>query len=104
MQAEAGTGPLARHTVFFSRDYQASSTRIARGTLPGEPTTYICAQDRDAAGAGTHGPERLLLLVNAPATGDTRPFPPSEIAACADRMFTLLQRCGAAFARRRPRW
>ncbi len=96
MQAEAVDCPLARHTVFFSRDYQAEFDRIARGTLPGEPTTYICAQDRDAAGSGTNGPERLLLLVNAPATGDTRPFPPSEIAACADRMFTLLQRCGAA--------
>ena len=94
MQAEAVDWPLARHTVFFSRDYQDEFDRIARGTLPGEPTTYICAQDRDAAGSGTNGPERLLLLVNAPATGDTRPFPPSEIAACADRMFTLLQRCG----------
>ena len=28
------------------------------------------------------GPERLLLIVNAPARGDTRPFAPEEIARC----------------------
>ncbi len=94
MQAEPVDYPLSRHTVFFSRDYAAEFDAIARGTLPGEPTTYICAQDRDDAGSAPGGPERLLVLVNAPATGDTRPFPPSEITACADRTFTLLQRCG----------
>ena len=86
--------PLARHTVFFSGDYRAEFDAIARGALPDEPTVYICAQDRDDAGAVLAGPERLLLLVNAPATGDTHPFPPPEIAACADRTFTLLRRCG----------
>ena len=86
--------PLSRHTVFFSGDYRAEFDAIARGALPGEPTVYICAQDRGDAGAAPDGPERLLVLVNAPATGDTHPFPPPEIAACADRTFTLLARCG----------
>ncbi len=94
MQAEATGFPLSRHTVFFSRDYAAEFDAIARHTLPGEPTTYICAQDRDDAGTGAQGPERLLVLVNAPATGDRHPFPEPEIAACADRTLTLLRRCG----------
>ena len=94
MQAEPVDYPLSRHTVFFSRDYAAEFDAIARGALPGEPTTYVCAQDRDDAGSAAGGPERLLVLVNAPAVGDARPFPPSEITACADRTFTLLQRCG----------
>jgi 1-hydroxycarotenoid 3,4-desaturase len=94
MQAEPDGFPLSRHSVFFSRDYAAEFDAIARGALPGEPTVYVCAQDRDDAGTVQPGPERLLVLVNAPAAGDTRPFPPSEITACADRTFSLLQRCG----------
>ncbi len=94
MQAETDGFPLSRHTVFFSRDYPAEFDAIARGALPGEPTVYVCAQDRDDSGTIQAGPERLLVLVNAPAVGDTRPFPESEIAACADRTFSLLQRCG----------
>ncbi len=94
MRAGAGGFPLSRHTVFFSGDYRAEFDAIARGALPGEPTVYVCAQDRDDGGAAPPGPERLLCLVNAPATGDTHLFPQPEIAACADRAFTLLRRCG----------
>ena len=90
-----GTGfPLARHSVFFSADYAAEFTAIARGQVPQAPTVYVCAQDRDDGGAAPAGPERLLCLINAPAVGDTHPLPPSEIAACAHRAFTLLRRCG----------
>ena len=94
MRAEVEGWPLARHTVCFSDDYRAEFDAIARGTLTGEPTVYLCAQDRDDAGTAPGGPERLLVLVNAPATGDRHLFPSSEIAACADRTFTLLRRCG----------
>ena len=94
MRAEAGGFPLSRHNVFFSRDYAAEFDAIARGALPGEPTVYVCAQDRGDGGAAPGGPERLLCLVNAPAAGDTRSFPDQEIAACADRTFTQLRRCG----------
>ena len=92
MQAEADGFPLSRHSVFFSRDYAAEFDAIAAGRLPGEPTVYVCAQDRQDD--DTAGPERLLVLVNAPATGDKRRFTEPEIAACADRTFTQLQRCG----------
>jgi 1-hydroxycarotenoid 3,4-desaturase len=86
--------PLARHNVFFSPDYRAEFDALfARSRLPAGPTVYVCAQDRpdpDDAGAA----ERLLVLVNAPACGDTQPLTAQEIAACADRTFSRLQACG----------
>ncbi|GAC1485096.1 MAG: hypothetical protein NVS2B11_10880 [Acetobacteraceae bacterium] len=58
------------------------------------PTVYVCAQDRDDTDARPSGPERLLLLVNAPATGDRNPFPSAEIDQCRDQALSLLRRCG----------
>ena len=94
--------PLARHSVFFSRDYPAEFDAIFRqGRLPAAPTVYVCAQDRDghlAPDTGTApelaGPERLLCLVNAPAIGDTHAFSPAEIESCEASAFSLLERCG----------
>jgi 1-hydroxycarotenoid 3,4-desaturase len=88
--------PLLRHTVFFSSDYAAEFDAIfAGGRLPTSPTVYICAQDRDDLGDWPEGrPERLLCLVNAPATGDSRPPSPDEVEQCAERTFALLERCG----------
>jgi 1-hydroxycarotenoid 3,4-desaturase len=88
--------PLVRHTVFFSDDYASEFSDIFRhGQLPGRPTVYVCAQDRDDTGAPEPaGPERLLCLVNAPALGDSRAFPASEIDACTERTFSRLTRCG----------
>jgi len=88
--------PLSRHTVFFSSDYAREFDDIfRRNMLPSEPTVYVCAQDRDDTGRrnGT-GPERLLCLVNAPPTGDRRPFTSAEIESCEQRTFTLLERSG----------
>lgn len=88
--------PLARHTVFFSRDYPAEFRDILRHhRVPTEPTVYVCAQDRDDRGtASSAGTERLLCLVNAPASGDTRRFEPLEVARCEAQMFSTLARCG----------
>ena len=88
--------PLLRHTVFFSRDYPAEFEDIlARDRTPSEPTVYVCAQDRDDRGdSKPAGPERLLCLVNAPASGDTRAFGAAEIARCEASAFALLERCG----------
>lgn len=88
--------PLARHTVFFSRDYRAEFEDLLRhDRVPTEPTVYVCAQDRDDRGVlSTTGAERLLCLVNAPASGDVRRFEPLETAQCEARMFALLARCG----------
>jgi 1-hydroxycarotenoid 3,4-desaturase len=88
--------PLSRHTVFFSADYAREFNEIfLRQRLPTDPTVYVCAQDRDDAGGRQgEGAERLLILVNAPARGDHRPFTPAEIESCKQRTFTLLRRSG----------
>ncbi|MEO1600207.1 MAG: 1-hydroxycarotenoid 3,4-desaturase CrtD [Pseudomonadota bacterium] len=82
--------PLAHHTVVFGSDYRGEFDAIARGHLPPEPTTYFCAEDR-ARGAAI-GPERLFAIINAPATGDTRPLPQEEIDRCLTSMHRLLSR------------
>ena len=96
--------PLARHTVFFSADYRREFDDIFQhGRLPSAPTVYVCAQDRSDADAdpiadpnidAPCGPERLLLIVNAPARGDTHPFTHQELASCEAQTFRLLQNCG----------
>jgi len=93
--AETAGFPLHRHNVFFSRDYRAEFDAIfKRGKLPAEPTIYVCAQDRDETGPPPTGPERLLILVNAPPTGDHGPLPTTEIAQCLDTTLSRLASCG----------
>ena len=103
MVAKTDGMPLLRHTVCFSTDYKLEFKLIENGMLPTEPTIYICAQDRGgggdahqngAAATPIDGPERLLLLVNAPATGDRRGFSQAEIDQCMQGVAALLQRCG----------
>ncbi len=96
MLAETSGLNLVRHTVFFSSDYPLEFKLIGNGMLPTEPTTYVCAQDRgDSDGPAPDGPERLLLLVNAPASGDRRAFSQVEIEQCMQGVSGLLERCGA---------
>jgi 1-hydroxycarotenoid 3,4-desaturase len=84
--------PLVRHNVVFSADYRAEFDDLfVRRRLPRSPTTYICAQDRGDDAAAPEGPERLLVLVNAPATGG---LPEPEIATCERTTFELLGRAG----------
>jgi 1-hydroxycarotenoid 3,4-desaturase len=87
--------PLARHNVFFSQDYRAEfDDLVTRRRLPGDPTVYVCAQDRDDASACSVDGERLLCLVNAPAQADRHWLTDKEIAACETSAFGRLQRCG----------
>lgn len=94
--------PLEHHNVFFSDDYPAEfSDLFGAGRLPRQPTIYVCAQDR---GAGETPPapgesERLFVLVNAPAVGDTG-LAPQEIEACEATTFEWLTRCGLTVHRR----
>lgn len=95
--------PLAHHNVFFSDDYRAEFDTILRQRrLPDDPTIYICAQDRTETGAAPAGPERLLMLVNAPADGRERPLTPSEIARCETNLNRRLEACGLTFAETLP--
>lgn len=87
--------PLLRHNVCFSDDYRAEFDDLRAGRLPRSPTVYLCAQDRRDAPRTVHGgPERLLMLVNAPPTGDSRPPTAQEIDACQHSTFDRLARCG----------
>lgn len=105
MVAETSGFPLSRHNVFFSRDYEREFADVfRREQLIAEPTVYVCAQDRDdRGGTSSEGEERLLVLVNAPAIGDTRKFEKSEIEQCRTRAFAVLERCGLSIQARAGR-
>lgn len=92
--------PLLQHNVFYSSDYPLEFNLINSGLLPTEPTTYLYAQDRTDTETGPAGPERLtgperlLVKVFAPASGDRRAFNQVEIDQCLQGITSLLQRCG----------
>jgi 1-hydroxycarotenoid 3,4-desaturase len=95
LKASAAGFPLVRHNVFFSSDYAGEFEDLFGACrLPRAPTVYACAQDRGDAPAGDLGAERLLLLVNAPATADGRGLSDIEVNTCQDAMFERLRRCG----------
>ncbi len=97
MTARTTGFPLVNHNVFFSDDYPAEfDALMKRQVLPAEPTVYICAQDRGDDDAKTSSaPERLLVLVNAPPTGDQPSrWTESEISRCATATMEHLQRAG----------
>ncbi len=98
MRGKAEGFPLARHTVFFSDDYREEFDAIFnRGEVPRAPTVYVCAQDRDDAGGLAPGSdERLYLLINAPANGDTKTLSASEIGQCLNETQKQLRDCGLA--------
>lgn len=90
---------LDHHNVLFGPDYPAEFDAIfGRQQLPEEPTVYICAQDRghntQSAQPSPNNPERLLVLVNAPAVGDRRELSDADIDALQERTFGHLQRLG----------
>ncbi len=98
--ASASGFALHHHNVFFAEDYEREFREIFdRGAIAPHPTVYVCAQDRDAQprAAGTSAataPERLLLLINAPANGDTRDWPTEQVEELHERAAALLRDCG----------
>lgn len=103
MIAQTHGFPLLRHSVFFSNDYPAEFTQLfAARRVPTSPTVYVCAQDRGGADGQVAIPndgERLLMLINAPATGDTTSFDETEKARWETAAFGLLQKCGLTLER-----
>ncbi len=94
MTATAKGFDLDRHNVFFSDDYAREFREIFKEQrLPGAPSVYVCAQDRGGL-APMPGPERFQIIVNAPASGDTRKATSGEIQACQTATFKALERCG----------
>jgi 1-hydroxycarotenoid 3,4-desaturase len=114
--------PLLRHNVFFSGEssnaapdsaqdaasnatpanrfnygttYAREFDRIFRdGRTPDQPTVYVCAQDRTDQPTTMDGPERLLILTNAPANGDTPHWTDEEAHRCQERTISHLERLG----------
>jgi 1-hydroxycarotenoid 3,4-desaturase len=98
LNAETSGFPLAHHNVFFAEDYQAEFDAVFRKRdVVDCPTVYVCAQDREAGMVHPVGsPERLLVLINAPADGDIHQFNAEDYAA---RTFDMLSRCGLTIKR-----
>jgi len=90
MQARTNGFPLDRHNVFFSPDYPAEFDALHDGRLAEAPTAYVCALDRP----GDPATDRLQIIVNAPANGDTHAYTPQEIERCSRRMQERLAACG----------
>ena len=97
--AETSGFDLSHHNVFFSSDYAREFREIAGGAPPSDPTVYLCAQDRSgrlggAAPIAAGQRERLQMIVNAPANGDTATYSSEEIETCNQAMRQTLERCG----------
>ncbi len=100
MHAATEGFPLTHHNLFFHDDYASEFDDIfRRQRLPGKPTVYVCAQDRHDHASTPEGPERLLLLINAPATGDRHTFDDAEVQACIQAGSSLMERCGLRILR-----
>ncbi len=96
MRARTSGFPLTHHNVFFAEDYEREFDAIFdHRSIPAAPTVYICAQDRGEHALETpDGPERLLVLINAPPDGDTSQFSTNDIDDFEVRTFELLKSCG----------
>jgi 1-hydroxycarotenoid 3,4-desaturase len=94
VEAETAGFPLVHHNVFFGASSQVEfGALFGDRRLPPDPTVYVCAQDRDD-GASAAGPERLLMLVNAPATADASPPGDEELERCQQETFGRLRQAG----------
>lgn len=91
---------LDHHNVFFSADYAAEFADIKTGKPPSEPTVYVCALDRGATDRPVgdaerrQTPERLQIIVNAPANGDSKNYDIKERERCTSNMLKRLNACG----------
>jgi 1-hydroxycarotenoid 3,4-desaturase len=96
-RARASGFDLHHHNVFFAEDYEREFREIfERGTIAPRPTVYLCAQDRGASPPAepAAAAERMLLLINAPANGDTHDWPADQVEALRERAAVLMRDCG----------
>ena len=85
---------LDHHNVFFSPDYAAEFRDIKSGKPPSDPTVYVCALDQPSPRLGLTSPQRLQIIVNAPANGDRHTYSPEEREQCTSNMLERLRSCG----------
>ena len=88
--------PLLRHTVFFSGDYPSEFEELRQRRLPSDPTVYVCSQDRGSVDRDVQGPDRMLILVNAPAGAD---LTPQELDRCEQATFHRITAAGLSISR-----
>jgi 1-hydroxycarotenoid 3,4-desaturase len=98
---------LSHHNVFFSPDYAREFREIAGGRPPSDPSVYLCAIDRPAREADNAAlpegqRERIQIIVNAPANGDTHSYSHEEIEQCTKAMRNSLARCGLTLEQDAP--
>lgn len=93
---------LDYHNVFFANHYQREFQAIfSEHRLPEQPTVYICAQDR-LSGKRPQGAERLLILINAPPTGDSDSLPQPDTGDAWERACKVMKGCGLHLATEAP--
>jgi 1-hydroxycarotenoid 3,4-desaturase len=85
--------PLTHHNVFFSDDYRAEFDALGAAKLALNPTAYLCAQDR-LDHSDLNAPERVQIIINAPANGDTHHYSDQEIDTCRTAMHATLAQSG----------
>jgi len=90
---------LSHHNVFFSSGYAREFNQIAGGQTPSAPSVYVCAQDRGGRESAPNQPvhetrERIQIIVNAPANGDTHTYSSKETEQCTAQMRRTLEACG----------
>ena len=93
--------PLVHHNVFFSSDYAAEfEALLGQRRLPDAPTVYLCAQERGDQDEPKDD-EAMLLVVNAPATGDEpERWPSTERKRCETTTFEAMRACGLTLSPR----
>lgn len=90
------TGPdLVHHNVFFCADPRAEFNDIAKGRLPGDPTLYLCAEDRGQGGTVPEI-ERFEIIANAPPLSQRAPDP-GDYETCQRQTFQALGAFGLNF-------
>ena len=86
--------PLSYHNVFFAEDYPKEFRHIfQKREIVESPTVYVCAQDR-LPDKNPDGSERLLILINAPADGDTVDITSGREDFYWNKATTVLRDCG----------
>jgi 1-hydroxycarotenoid 3,4-desaturase len=101
LAARARGLPLLHHNVLFSDDYAAEFASLAVDRrVPAAPTVYVCAQDRGDEPVD-RPEERMLIVVNAPATGDDpSAWSSEERERCETEMLSAMARCGLELSSR----
>ncbi|MEM7753940.1 MAG: FAD-dependent oxidoreductase, partial [Pseudomonadota bacterium] len=64
---------LAYHNIFFGTSPTEEFEAIEQGTMPTDPTIYICAEDRGHETTASKGPERFEIILNAAPLTEARP-------------------------------